>query len=48
MSHQYCMVYNGSEWLLKDKEDVIDYLYFQSYDHLDNNFQEFYENLPDK
>ena len=46
MSHQYCMVYNGTEWLLKDKNNVIDYIYSQSYYHLDNNFEEFYEKLP--
>ena len=46
MSHQYCMVYNGTEWLLKDKNSVVDYIYSQSYDHLDNNFEDFYEKLP--
>ena len=46
MGQQYCMVYDGNKWLLKDKNTVIDYIYSQSYDHLDNNFKDFFEKLP--
>jgi hypothetical protein len=32
INRKYCMVYNGTEWLLKDKTETIDELYQTKYD----------------
>ena len=31
MNQKYCMIYNGVDWLLKDKDEVVDSLYSLRY-----------------
>jgi hypothetical protein len=47
INRQYCMVYNGVEWLLKDKIETIDELYQTKYDFLEENFNTYYDQLED-
>jgi hypothetical protein len=47
INRQYCMVYNGIEWLLKDKTVTIDELYQTKYDFLEENFNTYYDQLED-
>jgi hypothetical protein len=47
INRQYCMVYNGIEWLLKDKTETIDELYQTKYDFLEENFNTYYDQLED-
>lgn len=41
------MVYDGAQWLLTDKNEVIDKMYDDKLDILENKFEEFYDNLND-
>ena len=45
MNQKYAMVYNGNEWILKDKNEIIDDIYETKYDFLDEKFEEVYEQL---
>ena len=45
INQKYCMIYDGINWLLKDKDDVIDSLYSLRYGFLEGKFEEFYEKL---
>jgi hypothetical protein len=47
INRKYCMVYNGYEWLLKDKTETIDELYQTKYDFLEENFNTYYDQLED-
>jgi hypothetical protein len=47
INRQYCMVYNGNEWLLKDKTETIDELYQTKYDFLEENFNTYYDQLEE-
>jgi hypothetical protein len=47
INRQHCMVYNGKEWLLKDKTETIDELYQTKYDFLEENFNTYYDQLED-
>jgi hypothetical protein len=47
INRQHCMVYNGKEWLLKDKTETIDELYQTKYDFLEENFNTYYYQLED-
>jgi hypothetical protein len=47
INRQYCMVYNGTGWLLKDKTETIDELYQTKYDFLEENFNTYYDQLED-
>jgi hypothetical protein len=40
-------VYNGKDWLLKDKTETIDELYQTKYDFLEENFNTYYDQLED-
>jgi hypothetical protein len=45
INRKYCMVYDGNEWLLKDKTKTIDELYQTKYDFLEENFNAYYDKL---
>ena len=45
MNQKYAMVYDGKEWILKDKNEIIDDIYEKKYDFLDEKFEEIYEQL---
>jgi hypothetical protein len=47
INRKYCMVYDGQEWLLKDKTETIDELYQTKYDFLEENFNTYYDQLED-
>jgi hypothetical protein len=47
INRQHCMVYNGNEWLLKDKNVTIDELYQTKYDFLEENFNVYYDQLEE-
>jgi hypothetical protein len=47
INRKYCMVYNGNEWLLKDKTVTIDELYQTKYDFLEENFNVYYDQLEE-
>jgi hypothetical protein len=47
INRKYCMVYNGKDWLLKDKTETIDELYQTKYDFLEENFNTYYDQLED-
>ena len=45
MNQKYAMVYNGKDWILKDKNDIIDNLYENKYDFLEEKFEDIYNKL---
>ena len=45
MNQKYAMVYNGKDWILKDKNDTIDNLYENKYDFLEEKFEDIYNKL---
>jgi hypothetical protein len=47
INRKYCMIYNGNEWLLKDKTVTIDELYQTKYDFLEENFNVYYDQLEE-
>lgn len=47
MNQKYGMVYDGQEWILKDKDTIIDDMYEKKYDFLDENFETIYEQLSE-
>jgi hypothetical protein len=40
-------IYNGNEWLLKNKTETIDELYQTKYDFLEENFNTYYDQLEE-
>lgn len=42
---KYATIYDGSEWILKNMEDVLDVLKDNGRDFLENKFDEFYDSL---
>ena len=47
MNQKYGMVYDGQEWILKDKDTIIDDMYEKKYDFLDENFETIYTQLSE-
>jgi hypothetical protein len=47
MNRNHCMIYNGKDWLLKDKTETINELYQTKYDFLEENFNTYYDQLED-
>jgi hypothetical protein len=47
INRKYCMVYNGNDWLLKDKTETINELYQTKYDFLEENFNIYYDQLEE-
>jgi hypothetical protein len=47
INRKYCMVYNGYEWLLKNKTETINELYQTKYDFLEENFNTYYDQLEE-
>lgn len=47
MNQKYGMVYDGKEWILKDKDTIIDDMYEKKYDFLDENFETIYKQLSE-
>jgi hypothetical protein len=47
INRKYCMVYDGKEWILKDKTETIDNLYQTKYDFLEENFNTYYDQLEE-
>ena len=47
MNQKYGMVYDGQEWILKDRNTIIDDMYEKKYDFLDENFESIYTQLSD-
>ena len=47
MNQKYGMVYDGKEWILKDKNTIIDDMYEKKYDFLDENFETIYTQLSE-
>ena len=45
MNQKYAMVYNGRDWILRDKNDIIDNLYENKYDFLEEKFEDIYNKL---
>lgn len=45
MNQKYAMIYDGKEWILKDKNEIIDDIYEKKFDFLDEKFEESYEQL---
>lgn len=45
MAQPYCMVYNGSKWIMKDKTEAINDLYSSKYYFIEENFENFYDSL---
>jgi hypothetical protein len=47
INRKYCMVYNGNDWLLKNKTETINELYQTKYDFLEENFNVYYDQLEE-
>jgi hypothetical protein len=45
MKEKYAMIYDGSEWKLVNKSDLVDQIYDEKRDFISENFDEFYDSL---